>query len=63
MRPLLWKGARAVDSEALITGPNTLSDMARNTDRNGKICDIVRRNVAELSHSVLSKFEPSGAQA
>jgi len=47
VRPLLCQGAQAVGSEALVTGRNIISDMARNTDPNAKIHDIVRRKGTE----------------
>jgi hypothetical protein len=47
VRPLLWHGAKAVGSEAIVTGGNIITDMAQNTDPNAKIRDIVRRNMTE----------------
>jgi len=38
-------GCKAMGSEALVTGQNIITDMARNTDPNAKIRDILRRKV------------------
>ena len=43
-------------SEAFVTGRNIISDMARNTDTDAKIRDIVRRNVTELALRVINKL-------
>ena len=39
--PLLWQGAKALGSEAIVTGRNISSDMAQITDPNTKMRDIV----------------------
>ena len=47
-------------SEALIAGRNIVSDMARNTDTNAKIRDILRRNVDQSAHTVINKLSAQG---
>jgi hypothetical protein len=44
-------GCKAMGSEALVTGRNIITDMARNTDPNAQLRDIVRRNVTESAQS------------
>ena len=56
MRPLLWQGAKTSSSEALVTGRNTISDMAWNTNPDEKIHDIVRRKVTDSAHGVINKL-------
>ena len=58
----MWQGAKNVGSEALVTGRNIISDMARNTDPDEKIRDIVRRNVTESVHNVINKLSGQGAK-
>ena len=59
--PLLWQGAKAMGSEAIVTGRNIITDMAQNTDPNPKIRDIVRRNMAESVHRVIKKLSGQDA--
>ena len=59
MRPLLWQGDKAVGSETLVTG-RSITDMARDTDTNAKVRDIVRRNVTESALSVTNKLSGQG---
>ena len=56
VRPLLRQGAKTVGSEALVTGRNIISDIARNTEPDAKIRDIVRRNMTESVHMVINKL-------
>ena len=44
LRPLLWQRAKAMVSEALVTGRNIITDMV---DPKAKIRYIVRRNMTE----------------
>ena len=62
MCPLLWHGAKATGSEALVTGRNRIMHMARNTDPYGKIRGIVRINMPESAHRVINKRNGSGTQ-
>ena len=56
MRPLLWQDVKAICLEALVTRRNIISDIARNTNRNSKIRDILRRKVTESAHRVINKL-------
>jgi len=58
--PLLWQCAKAMGSEAIVTGRNIITDMAQNTDPKPKIRDIVRRNMAESVHRVIKKMSGQG---
>jgi len=60
VRPLLWHGAKAMGSEALVRGRNIITDMAWNTDPNAKIRDIVRRIVTESAHRVINRLGSQG---
>ena len=60
MRPLLWLGAKTVSCQALVTRRNIISHMARNTDSDSKIRDIVRRNVTESARRVINKLSGQG---
>ena len=59
-RPLLSNGAKAIDSEALVTVRNIVSGMAVNTDPNVKISDIVTRNMGDSVHSVITNLSGLG---
>ena len=59
VRPLLWKAAKAIGSESLVTGRNVLTDMARYTDPNAKIRDV-SRNKADSAHRVITKLNGRG---
>lgn len=41
-------------------GRNIISDMARNTDPNAKIRDIVNRNVTESANRIINKLSGQG---
>ena len=51
-----------MNSEGLVTGRNIISYIARNSDPNAKIRDIVSRNVADSAHWVINKLNGQGAQ-
>ena len=57
MRPLLWHGNKTVDSKALVTGRNILTDI---TDSNAKFRNVVHRNVRDSAHRVLKKLSGQG---
>ena len=56
VRPLLWQGANAASSVAIVTGRNIIGDMARNTVPNARIRDIVCKNVTESAHRIIKKL-------
>ena len=52
--------AKAIDSEALVSGHDIVSTMARNTDPNAKIRDTVSRNMADTAHMVIAMLSGLG---
>jgi hypothetical protein len=51
--PMFRKVAKAIVLEALVTGRNFVNDMARNTDSNAKIRDIICRNMFVSAYRVI----------
>jgi len=56
LRPLLWQGAKAMGSEALVTRPNKITAMSRNTYPKTQNSRHRRRKVTELAHRVVNKL-------
>jgi len=55
-RPLLWHGAKAIGSKAIVTGQNIRIYTVQNTNCNTKIRDIIRRNMTESGHRIIKKL-------
>lgn len=49
-------------SEDLVTRRYLVSDIARNTDPNAKIPDIISRNVAVSAHRVINELSGQGSK-